>query len=178
MKKLLILLFVLLLGLNAAQADTLVVYFSCTGHTGAAAATAAEVLEADLWQIVPEEPYTEADLNYSNDSCRANTEQNSDTCRPTIVGSVDVALYDTILIGYPIWWGEEPRIIDTWIESVNLTGKRMATFCTSGGSGIQMAYAHLQEKASGAEWLGAKRFSANVSKDDITEWCTSIGLIQ
>ena len=177
MKRLLItLLALMLLMLSAAQADTLVVYFSCTGNTERVAAAAAEALAADLWQIVPEEPYSDTDLNYSNSSCRANTEQNDAECRPAIAESMDVTAYDTILVGYPIWWGEEPRIIDTWLESVDLTGKKMATFCTSGSSGIQTAYAHLQEEAPAAEWLGARRFSASVSPADMTDWCASIGL--
>ena len=176
MKRLLTLCLALLLCFGAARADTLVVYFSCTGNTEQAAKTAAEALGAELWQLVPEEPYTDADLNYSNSACRANLEQNDDTCRPAFVGAVDVTAYDTVIVAYPIWWGEEPRIIDTWLESVDLTGKRVATLCTSGGSGIGTAYAHLQEKAPDARWLGARRFSANVSLSDMTDWCASIGL--
>lgn len=177
MKKFLLLVFTLLLiGVTAAKADTLVVYFSCTGKTETVAMTAAEVLGADLWQIVPVEPYSDADLNYNIDSCRANMEQNDSDCRPAFVGEVDITDYDTILVAYPIWWGEEPRIIDTWIECLNLSGKRMAAMCTSGGSGIQTSYAHLQSKAPDANWLGAKRFAANASTAEMAEWCASVGL--
>lgn len=179
MKKLSILILsLMLLLITSAQADTLVVYFSCTGNTEKVAMTAAEALGADLWQIVPEEPYSDADLNYNVSTCRANTEQNDADCRPVFVGSVDVTPYDTILIAYPIWWGEEPRIIDTWIESVDLTGKQMAAMCTSGSSGIQTSYRNLQEKVPGAVWLGAKRFSANVSTAEMADWCASIGIMK
>lgn len=176
MRKLILLILVSILLCSAAQAETLVVWFSCTGNTEALAHTAAEALNADLWQIVPEKPYSDEDLNYHDSSCRANREQADPACRPAFVGAVDVTPYDSIVLAYPIWWGEEPRIVDTWIESVDLTGKRMAAICTSGGSSIQTSYAHLQEKVPDALWLGAERFSANTTPAELSEWCASIGL--
>ena len=176
MRKLILLILASTLLCSAARAETLVVWFSCTGNTEALAHTAAGALNADLWQIVPEEPYSDDDLNYHDSSCRANREQADPACRPALVGTVDVTPYDSIVLAYPIWWGEEPRIVDTWIESVDLAGKQMAAICTSGGSGIQTSYAHLQEKAPDALWLGAERFSANTTPAELSEWCASIGL--
>lgn len=175
MRKLILLILASTLLCSAARAETLVVWFSCTGNTEALAHTAAGALNADLWQIVPEEPYSDDDLNYHDSSCRANREQADPACRPALVGTVDVTPYDSIVLAYPIWWGEEPRIVDTWIEGVDLAGKRMAAICTSGGSGIQTSYAHLQEKAPDALWLGAERFS-NTTPAELSEWCASIGL--
>ena len=176
MRKLILLILASILLCSAARAETLVVWFSCTGNTEALAHTAAEALNADLWQIIPEKPYSDEDLNYHDSSCRANREQADPACRPALLGTVDVTLYDSIVLAYPIWWGEEPRIVDTWIESVDLAGKQMAAICTSGGSGIQTSYAHLQEKAPDALWLGAERFSANTTPAELSEWCASIGL--
>lgn len=170
MRKLILLILASTLLCSAARAETLVAWFSCTGNTEALAHTAAGTLNADLWRIVPEEPYSDADLNYHDSSCRANQEQADPACRPALVGAVDVTLYDSIMLAYPIWWGEEPRIVDTWIESVDLVGKQMAAICTSGGSGIQTSYALLQEKAPDALWLGAERFSANTSLAELSRW--------
>ena len=176
MRKLILLILASVLLCSAAQAKTLVVWFSCTGNTEALAHTAAGALDADLWQIVPDETYSDDDLNYHDSGCRANREQADPACRPAFVGAVDVTSYDSIVLAYPIWWGEEPRIVDTWIESVDLAGKQMAAICTSGGSGIQTSYAHLQEKAPDALWLGTERFSLNTSPAELGEWCASIGL--
>ena len=176
MRKLILLILVSILLCSAARAETLVVWFSCTGNTEALAHTAAEALNADLWQIIPKKPYSDEDMNYHDSSCRANREQADPACRPASLGAVDVTPYDSIVLAYPIWWGEEPRIVDTWIESVDLAGKRMAAICTSGGSGIQTSYAHLQEKAPDALWLGAERFSANTTPAELSKWCASIGL--
>lgn len=176
MRKLILLILAFTLLCSAARAETLVVWFSCTGNTEALAHTAAGALNAHLWQIVPDETYSDDDLNYHDSSCRVNREQADPACSPALVGAVDVTPYDSIVLAYPIWWGEEPHIVDTWIESVDLTGKRMAAICTSGGSGIQTSYAHLQEKAPDALWLGAERFSANTSPAELSKWCASIGL--
>lgn len=176
MRKLILLILASILLCSAGRAETLVVWFSCTGNTEALAHTAAEALNADLWQIISEKPYSDEDLNYHDSSCRANREQADPACRPALLGAVDVTPYDSIVLAYPIWWGEEPRIVDTWIESVDLAGKRMAAICTSGGSGIQTSYAHLQEKAPDALWLGAERFSANTTPAELSKWCVSIGL--
>lgn len=120
-----------------AEARAIVVYFSCTGNTKAVAEKIAELTGADLYEIVPEEPYTSADLNYNDDNCRANKEMNDDSARPAITGdAMDMAQYDTVYIGYPIWWGTMPKIINTFLDTYDLSGKNVLPFCTSGSSEI------------------------------------------
>ena len=124
---------------SADGGKNLVVYFSVTGNTKALAETIAETTGADIVEIVPETPYTSEDINYSNDSCRANREQNDDSARPAIANKIEnINDYDTIYLGYPIWWGTMPKIINTFLESYDLSGKTIMPFCTSGGSGIGM----------------------------------------
>jgi hypothetical protein len=172
-------------GENNSEADTentdtgiIVVYFSATGTTQPIAEKIAEILSADLCEIVPENPYTDEDLNYNNDSCRANKEQNDSTVRPGIsnIDEINVEQYDIVLIGHPIWWGEEPRILDTFIESVDLSDKTVVNFCTSGGSGISTATEHLQELSPDAHWLEGHRFRSDVSDTEINEWLESLNM--
>ena len=119
------------------KSKILVAYFSATGTTRPIAEEIANVTGGDLFEIVPVQPYSEEDLDYSNDNCRANQEQNDDTSRPEISDTVEnIDEYDVVFIGHPIWWGIEPRIIDTFLESYDFSGKTMVDFCTSGGSGI------------------------------------------
>ena len=111
----------------------LVVYFSATGTTKNAAEKVKKATDGKLYQIKPAKQYTSADLDYSNDGCRANKEQNDESSRPQIKGKVkNIRKYDVIFIGYPIWWGKEPMIIRTFLESYNLKGKKIVPFCTSG----------------------------------------------
>jgi flavodoxin len=165
---------------DAEETDTniLVAYFSATGTTKPIAEEIAEILGADLYEIVPENPYTDDDLNYNDDSCRANIEQNDSTVRPGIsnIDEINTEQYDTVLIGHPIWWGEEPRIMDTFMESVDLSGKTVVDFCTSGGSGISTATAHLQELSPNANWLEGHRFQSNASDTEINEWLESLNI--
>lgn len=101
------------------------------------AQTAAKALGADLFEIAPAQPYTEADLDYYDSSSRSTREMNDPTSRPAIVGGVkDIAQYDTIVLAYPIWWGEAPRAVNTFLEGYDLTGKTIVPICTSGGSGL------------------------------------------
>lgn len=159
------------------QSKILVVYFSATGNTKTIAETLAELMGADLFEIVPEEPYTDEDLDYSNDNCRANKEQQDSSTRPEISGSVEnMENYGTVLIGHPIWWGEEPRIVDTFMESCDLSGKTVVNFCTSGGSGISKSTENLKALAPDADWLEGKRFEAGASKETIQEWIDSLKL--
>lgn len=111
---------------ESTGSKVLIAYFSATGHTKAIAEHLQAALDADLYEIVPQEPYTAADLDYSADDCRANQEQNDDAARPAISGSVEnMEGYDVVFIGYPIWWGKAPRIIDTFLESYDLSGKTL-----------------------------------------------------
>ena len=149
----------------------LVAYFSATGNTRPVAEKVAEVTDGDLFEIVPAQPYTAADLNYNTD-CRANAEQNDPDARPAIAGSVeDMEQYDAVLIGYPIWWGRAPKIIHTFLEAYDLSGKTVATFCTSGGSGHEDAT--LRGYEPGAVWLEGRRFSGTSQVED---WVNGLDL--
>ncbi len=154
----------------------LVVYFSCTGTTAGVARTVADAAGADIYEIQAQEPYTSADLNYSNSSSRATREQNDPSARPAIAGSTDISSYDVIYIGYPIWWGVEPRIIDTFLESYNFSGKKIAPFCTSGSSGISGSVSRIRELAAGAEVLQGMRFPSGASRNEVENWLRSLGI--
>ncbi len=156
---------------NAVQGgSTLVAYFSATGTTKKLAKYAADILGADLYEIVPEKPYTKADLAYNTD-CRANREQADPTSRPAIAGSVEnMEAYDTILLGYPIWHGQAPRIISTFLESYDFSGKTILPFCTSHSSGIGSSDTNLHALADRANWLSGKRFPTGTSWKEIESW--------
>ena len=147
-------------------AKTLVVYFSATGTTKPLAEYAAEILGADIYEIIAEEPYTEADLAYYTGG-RADQEQNDSNARPAISGSVEnMDSYDTILLGYPIWHGQAPRIISTFLESYDFSGKIIVPFCTSHSSGIGSSAANLHELCPDTvEWVEGRRFEAGTSGD-------------
>lgn len=159
---------------NSEESKILVVYFSATGTTKVIAEAIADEACADIFEIVPAQPYSEADLNYNDDSCRANKEQNDSSARPEISDNIEYfAQYDTIIIGHPIWWGIEPRIIDTFMESYDFSGKNVAHFCTSGGSGISSSDSNLQAYCSDSNWLGSKRF---FDKSEVSDWLMEIEL--
>lgn len=149
----------------------LVAYFSCTGTTAGIAELIAEQANADLYTITPAQPYSSDDLNYNDDSCRANQEMNDDTARPELGGDeIDLTPYTTVYLGYPIWWGTAPRIIQTFIESNDLTGKTVYLFCTSGSSGIDKSLRDLQTLYPDINFAAGQRFSGNASAEDITAW--------
>lgn len=156
----------------------LVAYFSCTGNTAGVAGQIAAATGADLYEIVPVEPYTDADLDYGDDDSRTSREQNDDSARPAISGSVeDMEQYDTVFIGYPIWWGQAPKIIYTFVESYDLGGKTLVPFCTSGSSGVGSSAENLHGAVSdSANWLEGTRFSGGASESDITSWLDGLGL--
>lgn len=135
----------------------LVVYFSGTGTTKNAAKKIKKATGGKLYRIKAADPYTEEDLDYSNDNCRANIEQQNESARPKIKGKVkNIRKYDVIFIGYPIWWGKEPMIIRTFLESYHLKGKKIVTFCTSGGSGISGSMEGVRAAAKGAKVVKGK----------------------
>lgn len=150
---------------------TLVVYFSCTGTTELVAEYITEILGADSYQIVPEDPYTEADLAYYTNG-RADQEQNDPDVRPAISGGVEnMDEYDTIILGYPIWHGQAPRIISTFLESYDFSGKTIVPFCTSHSSGIGSSADNLHVLcADSTLWMEGRRFEAGTSKKTIEEW--------
>jgi flavodoxin len=155
----------------------LVVYFSCTGTTESLARYAADILGADVYEIVPEEPYTDADLAYYTGG-RADQEQNDPDARPAISGSVEnMDKYDTIILGYPIWHGQAPRIISTFLESYDFSGKLIVPFCTSHSSGVGSSADNLHLLcADSTEWKEGMRFGGETGKDSIEEWLTDVGL--
>lgn len=157
--------------------ETLVAYFSATGNTESIAQHIQTILNVDLYEIVPEDPYTSDDLNYSNDDCRANQEQNDPNARPAISGSVEnMEDYDVVFLGYPIWWGQAPKIIYTFLESYDLDGVTIVPFCTSGSSGIGSSATNLQSLAPNANWLSGQRFSGSASQDTVASWVEGLDL--
>jgi flavodoxin len=155
----------------AEHSDVLVAYFSATGTTKGVAERIASVTGGDLYQILAAEPYTEDDLNYNDDSSRSTVEQNDKSVRPEI-GSEEISLdgYTTIYLGFPIWWGEEPRILDTFVEKYNFEGITVIPFCTSGGSGIGRSGSNMESLAGAGTWLEGQRFSGNVSEEELQSW--------
>lgn len=122
----------------------LVAYFSATGKTGRIAEAAARACGGDLFEIRPQKPYTSADLNWTDSKSRSSLEMADTTSRPAIEGPLpDLSGYDTVLLGFPIWWGVEPRVVDTFLDAINASGKRVFGFCTSGGSGSSGAVKRL-----------------------------------
>ena len=157
--------------------NILVAYFSATGTTKGVAQEMASALEADLYEIVPEEPYTDEDLDYSDDNSRSTIEMNDASARPAISGSIDnMEQYEIVFLGYPIWWGDAPRIVSTFVESYDFSGKTIVPFCTSGGSGIGSSGSKLEKLTSGATWLSGERFSGNSSYAEIVDWLNGLGL--
>ncbi len=155
----------------------LVVYFSATGTTKGVAEKLAEGLSADLYEIVPEEPYTDADLNYNNSKSRTSIEMDDPACRPAIADELpDLTAYDTVFIGYPIWWGDTPRIVSNFVENVDLTDKTMAVFFTSGSSGLGNSMKHLEEQAGAGTWLEGKRFTSRTTVEDLVSWAEGLGI--
>ena len=155
----------------------LVAYFSATNNTEDVAQKLADGLGADLYEITPEQPYTDDDLDYGNASSRSSVEMNDPNARPAISGSVEnIEQYDVVFIGYPIWWGEAPRIMSTFIESYDFSGKTLVAFCTSASSGFGSSDSALRAAASGATWLDGHRFSAGASADDVLAWAGGLGI--
>lgn len=155
----------------------LVAYFSATNTTEGVAQTIADSLGADLYEITPVDPYTAADLDYHDDKSRSTIEMNDPNARPAISGSVEnMEQYDIIFIGYPIWWGEAPRILSTFVESYDFSGKTIVPFCTSGGSGVGSSASNLERLTSGATWLSGTRLNGGASRSSVAEWINGLGL--
>lgn len=161
----------------SSGASVLVAYFSATNTTKPLAEYLAGGLDADLYEIVPETPYTSADLNYNNSSSRAAVEMNDPNARPAISGNVsNMEQYDIVFIGYPIWWGQAPRIVSTFFESYDFSGKTIVPFCTSGSSGIGSSATNLHSLTDGATWLSGQRFGGGTSRSTMIQWVNGLGL--
>lgn len=162
---------------DAQEHKILVAYFSATGTTKGVAEHIANGLNADIYEIVPEEAYTDADLDYNDNNSRTTIEMNDPDAHPAISGSVEnMEQYDIIFVGYPIWWGEAPRIVSTFMESYDFSGKTIVPFCTSGGSGIGSSASNLERLTSGATWLDGRRLNGSDSQDTVMEWVNSLDL--
>ncbi len=152
---------------------SLVVCFSATGNTRGVAQRLAAAIGADYHEIIPAEPYTTADLNWRDKQSRSSIEMTDRTSRPAIANDVPaLGEYETVFIGFPIWWGREPSIIDTFVESnaAALAGKTLVPFVTSGSSGIGDTGAHLQALAPEAKVTSGRRFSVSVDDDTLKAW--------
>ena len=151
-----------------------VVYFSGTGNTREVADLLAKETDADIFEIIPKNMYTSDDLNYNDDNCRANQEMNDESARPAISNDLSaVSEYDVIYLGYPIWWGTAPRIIQTFIESYDISGATVYMFCTSGGSGIEKSISDLQQLYPDVNIVDGKRLN-DATELDIREWIESL----
>ncbi len=188
MKKLIVMLMALTLCLSVACAEEsafaptksniLVACFSATGNTWPLAQYAAEYLHADLFRIEAEVPYTDADLNYNDDSCRANQEMDDDSSRPALAATAEnMAQYDTVVLAFPIWWGQAPRIIETFIEAHDLSGKTVLPFCTSGSSGFGRTGEILAALTDDTvNWIEGARLSPSTTAEEMAAWLAEKGV--
>ena len=154
---------------------TLVAYFSASGQTAKLAKTLAGVTGGDLFEIAPETAYTAADLDWMDKKSRSTIEMKDPESRPAIAGKVaDMAQYDTVFVGFPIWWYQAPRIIETFLESYDFSGKTVIPFATSGGSGMGGTNKALAPSCTGARLLEGKVFRSSTNADTLREWVKTL----
>ena len=154
---------------------TLIAYFSASGVTARAAKEMAEAVGADLYEIRPAEPYTAADLNWTDKNSRSTIEMKDPNSRPAIAEPVEnMAQYDTVMVGFPIWWYVEPRIIDTFLESTDFAGKTIVPFATSGGSGLGKAPERMASLTPGATVLPGKLLNGGPSDTTLRTWIENL----
>ncbi len=159
--------------LSNDKSKILVVYYSAQSHTKLVAEKIAKNLNADIFEIVPEEPYTSDDLNWSNDNSRVSKEHNDESLRDVKLKNTKVdnwENYDTVLIGYPIWWGIAAWPVDTFVKANNFEGKKVIPFCTSSSSSLGQSGNLLEKEANSGNWLDGHRFSSSASDSDIKNW--------
>ncbi len=149
-----------------------VIYFSATGTTKRVAEYIKDATSGDLIEIESKEKYTDADLDYNDSNSRSTKEQNDSSARPEIANTIDTDSYDVIYLGYPIWWGEAPRIILTFLDNHDLSGKTVIPFCTSGGSGISTSVNYFKNNYKNVNWIDGKRLSA--SQSEVTNWVNGL----
>lgn len=155
----------------------LVAYFSASGVTRKLAEELARLEQADLFEIVPEKLYTAADLDYTKKESRSSVEMGDLACRPAVTSAVtDMAQYDTVFIGFPVWWGREPSVVDTFLDAYDFTGKKIIPFCTSGGSGVEGASARIAE-LTGASTDRGLRLGGDYSEADLKLWTDGLELL-
>ncbi len=149
----------------------IVAYFSAGGVTAAVGKRLAKVADAAVFEICPQKPYTNADLDWSNKKSRSSVEMQDRACRPALAEKVpDLTSYEVVFIGFPIWWYREPSIIDTFMESADFSGKMIVPFATSGGSGLGDAPKNIQALAPNAVVRSGQRFDASVSEATLSDW--------
>ena len=157
-----------------SHSDVLIVYFSVTGTTKGVAERIASLTGGDIYEIQAVEAYTPEDLDYNDSGSRSTTEQNDKNIRPEIGGEeLSLSGYTTIYLGYPIWWGEEPRIMDTFVEKYSFDGITVIPFCTSASSGISKSSSNMEALAGSGRWLKGRRFTKDVSEADLQDWIES-----
>ena len=163
---------------TATQKKPLVAYFSVTHHTQAIAEHISNHTGATLYEIVPDTPYTDEDINYGDKNSRTSIEQNDPNARPAIAFDMDnIEQYDPIYLGYPIWWAEAPKIMYTFLENASIKeGTTIVPFCTSGSSGIGSSAILLQQAAPNANWLEGQRFAIGASSSTVANWVDSLNL--
>jgi len=158
--------------------NILVAYFSYSGNTRSLAEQIANTLKADLYEIKPQIPYSSEDINWRNSSSRSTKEQNNSSSRPAILGKVtNFEQYNIVFLGYPIWFGQAPKIIYTFLESYDFSGKTIVPFCTSGSSPIGSSASNLHKLCpKNTTWLSGSRFANNTSRSAIVTWINKLGL--
>ena len=164
---------------SGENGGVLVVYYSATGNTEAVAGYIAEATGGDLFELEPAEPYTDADLNWTDENSRVTLEHEDESLRDVelVADTVDNwDSYDTVFIGYPIWWGIAAWPVDTFVEANDFTGKTVIPFCTSSSSGLGQSGDVVAEVARTVDWLEGQRFRSSASQEDVNEWVASLGL--
>ena len=157
------------------MSKALVAYFSASGVTKKLAEKLAKAVSGDLFEIAPEVPYTTADLDWTTKKSRSSVEMSDRSCRPAMKDPVpDLGAYDTVYVGFPVWWYREPSIIDTFMEAADFSGKTVVPFATSGSSGIGDSGKNMQALAPAAKVLTGKRFSASAGEEELKKWAESL----
>ena len=166
-------------GAEAADVNVLVVYYSASGNTETAANYIAQATGGDIFEITPAEPYTSDDLNWTDENSRVSREHEDESLRDVELTTTEVEnwdSYDTVFIGYPIWWGIAAWPVDTFVEANDFTGKTVIPFCTSSSSGLGESGELLAELAGTGDWQEGQRFRSSTSQEDVNEWVDSLGL--
>ena len=164
---------------TAGDSRVLVVYFSASGHTESVANYIAQATGGDLFAITPAEPYTDDDLNWSDENSRVTREHEDESLRDVELTTTQVEnwdSYDTVFLGYPIWWGIAAWPVDGFVEANDFTGKTVIPFCTSSSSGLGQSGELLAELAGTGDWQDGERFRSSASQEDVNEWVDSLGL--
>lgn len=160
---------------SSTSKKILIAYFSATGSTKQVAEYIQKTASTEIYEITPMVPYTSTDLNWTEASSRVNKEHEDPSIEPEISGKINnVEQYDVIFLGYPIWWGEAPNILHTFLKSYDLSGKTIIPFCTSSSSGLGSSGINLQKFAPNATWQTGRRFSSYASQSEVESWAKSL----